>query len=129
MKLGVAVAIKPFKRTELRNRLLKEHRAIVAKLKLPPKVEFYKVPGVLINGGKMKVLSLAVIAAQLTDIPWEDIGKGVIIFVAFIIGLFIFLSLLKRREHKPPVGRTLRGEKKCTSKDIILDIQCVRDDF
>jgi len=63
------------------------------------------------NGDKMKVLSLAVMAAQLTDIHWEDIGKGVIIFVAFIIGLFIFLSLLKRREHKPPVGRTLRGKK------------------
>jgi len=69
------------------------------------------VSWVLINGGKMKVLSLAVMAAQLTDIPWEDIGKGVIILVAFIIGLFIFLSLPKRKEHKPPVGRTLRGEK------------------
>ena len=51
------------------------------------------------NGGKMKFLSLAVIVAQLTDIPWEDIGKGVIIFVVFIIGLFILLSLLKRGEH------------------------------
>ncbi len=68
------------------------------------------------NGGKIKFLSLAVIAAQLTDIPWEDIGTGVIIFVAAIIGLVIFLSLLKRREHKPPVGRTLRGEKYKKSK-------------
>lgn len=39
MKLGVAVAIKSFERTELRDRLLKEHRAIAAKLKLPHKVE------------------------------------------------------------------------------------------
>lgn len=73
--------------------------------------KFYKVPGVFINGDKMKFLSLAVMAAQSTDIPWEDIGKGVIILVAAIIGLIIFLSLLKRREHKPTVGRTLRGKK------------------
>ncbi len=68
------------------------------------------------NGSKMKFLSLAVMAAQSTDIPWEDIGKGVIIFVVFIIGLFIFLSLLKHREHKPHVGRTLRGEEYKKSK-------------
>ena len=39
MELGIAVRIKPFKRAEIRNCLLKEHQAIVAKLKLPSKVE------------------------------------------------------------------------------------------
>lgn len=39
MKLGIAMAIKPFERTELHNRLLEEHRAIAAKLELPKRVE------------------------------------------------------------------------------------------
>jgi transcription initiation factor TFIIIB Brf1 subunit/transcription initiation factor TFIIB len=38
MKLGIAMTIKPFERTE-RGRLLKECRAIATKLQLPPEVE------------------------------------------------------------------------------------------
>lgn len=39
MKLGIVVGLKSLKRTDIRDPLLKEHQAIVAKLKLPPKVE------------------------------------------------------------------------------------------
>jgi len=35
-------------------------------------IKNYNVPRILMNGSKMKFLSLAVMAAQLTDIPWEE---------------------------------------------------------
>ncbi len=56
MKPGVAVAIKPFDRTELYDRLLEEHRVIATKLRLPHKIKLKSIK-LLRKAVKFRVVS------------------------------------------------------------------------